>query len=86
MSCDTREGREKLSPIKMVRAKHGGHLGFMYHQADKTVDEEIKISTEDVSFMPAELARFLEHTYERRDKLDKVIQATDASPIRKIER
>ena len=64
--CHSGEGRRKRSPISMVRTQHGGHLGYMFHQKDGNDP-----STEDVSFMPAELGRFVKHVFERRAYLER---------------
>ena len=64
--CHSAEGRSKRSPISMVRTEHGGHLGYMFHQKDGNESD-----MEDVSFMPAELARFVKHVFERRAYLER---------------
>ena len=46
-----------LAPIKMVRTKHGGHLGFMFHQ----LEEKDKNCDMVASWMPLELSRFIKH-------------------------
>jgi predicted alpha/beta-fold hydrolase len=50
-----------VAPIKMVRTKHGGHLGFMFHQLSET---EMMVKR-PASWMPLELARFVRHVHER---------------------
>lgn len=64
--CHSAEGRSKRSPISMVRTQHGGHLGYMFHQKDGNESD-----MEDVSFMPAELARFVKHVFDRRAYLER---------------
>ena len=49
-----------MAPIKMERQKHGGHLGFMFHQLDH--DEEK--CDRPTSWMPLELARFVSHVHD----------------------
>ena len=66
--CHSSVGREKKSPITLVRSDYGGHLGFMFHRRDETEDEA---PFEEVSFMPSELARFVNHVFERRAWLEK---------------
>lgn len=68
-SCDLND----MSPIKMVRTDHGGHLGFMFAQEEK-VEERLEEITEDAraSWMPSELARFFDCVYKKRDELDTV--------------
>lgn len=66
--CDSITGRQNQSPIKMARTANGGHLGYMFHQLEE--DEE-EYQAEDVSFMPLELARFVNHVFERRRYLEK---------------
>eukprot|EP00978_Attheya_sp_CCMP212_P015829 scaffold40970_cov49-Attheya_sp.AAC.2 len=53
-----------VAPIKMVRTDHGGHLGFMFHQSS-TDDNGGRIDTNKppASWMPMELARFIEHVH-----------------------
>lgn len=46
-----------LAPIKLVRAKHGGHLGFMFHQLHKKEKDHDAVA----SWMPLELSRFIRH-------------------------
>ncbi|KAG7352703.1 alpha/beta fold family hydrolase [Nitzschia inconspicua] len=66
--CDSPIGQKNLSPIKLVRTKHGGHLGFMFHQRSK--EDRYLQAKEGVSFMPSELARFVTHVFDRRAGLD----------------
>ena len=47
------------APIKMERTKHGGHLGFMFHQLSRAEKKEQRVS----SWMPTELARFISHVH-----------------------
>jgi predicted alpha/beta-fold hydrolase len=63
-SCDTIVGRARQSPIKLVRTEHGGHLGYLFH-----VKKDDGRDPEEVSFMPSELARFVQHVFECRSKL-----------------
>jgi predicted alpha/beta-fold hydrolase len=49
------------APIKMVRTKHGGHLGFMFHQ----LSENEKMVKRPASWMPMELARFFHHVHDK---------------------
>jgi len=52
------EGGGKV-PLKMVRTKHGGHLGYIFHQPDQTENEQAV-----ASWMPTELAaRFIQHVH-----------------------
>ena len=46
------------APIKMVRTKHGGHLGNLFHQRREGE------SVPQTSWMPTELARFVRHVHE----------------------
>ena len=58
------QGREAggPAPIKFVRTEHGGHLGYMFHQAAAQGDGGSSKSTErQTSWMPSELARFFDH-------------------------
>jgi len=48
-----------MAPIKMERTKHGGHLGFIFHQRSETE----KKSERSSSWMPTELARFISHVH-----------------------
>ncbi|KAL7473617.1 hypothetical protein ACHAXS_014100 [Conticribra weissflogii] len=48
-----------IAPIKMERTQYGGHLGFMFHQLS---EEEKKIERKS-SWMPMELARFVNHVH-----------------------
>lgn len=49
------------APLKLTRTEHGGHLGHMFHHVDK---EELKEKPQPVaSFVPMELARFLDHVH-----------------------
>ena len=66
---------DETSPIRMVRTAHGGHLGFMFHQAADTSAKESLADgelEERASWMPSELSRFLNCAFENRAKLDKV--------------
>lgn len=45
----------------MVRTKHGGHLGFMFHQ----LSENEQMVKRPASWMPMELARFLNHVHDK---------------------
>jgi uncharacterized protein len=73
-SCD----HNPHSPIKMLRTDHGGHLGFMFHQDSAEEDEGAKlnragvVNKERASWMPAELARFLDLARKERRGLDRV--------------
>jgi len=49
------------APIKMVRTKHGGHLGFMFHQ----LSENEQMVKRPASWMPMELARFLNYVHDK---------------------
>lgn len=44
-------------PLKMVRTKHGGHLGYIFHEPDQEATERAAY------WMPTELARFVEHIH-----------------------
>ncbi|CAB9497251.1 Protein ABHD1 [Seminavis robusta] len=67
--CTSKEGREKRSAVRLVRTKYGGHLGYMFHQReDDTREQE---GRDEVSFMPGELSRFIQHVWERRTSLMK---------------
>lgn len=46
------------SPLKMVRTEHGGHLGYIFHQTEQTDEKRM------ASWMPTELARFVEHVHD----------------------
>lgn len=46
-----------LAPVKLVRTKHGGHLGFMFHQLEGKDTNNGKVA----SWMPLELSRFIRH-------------------------
>jgi predicted alpha/beta-fold hydrolase len=48
----------------MVRTEYGGHLGFMFHQKQ---EDETDIT--DISFMPAELARYIDYVSDARTNL-----------------
>jgi uncharacterized protein len=63
--CTSAEGRKKRSTVRLVRTDYGGHLGYMFHQRDK-----VQTTEEEVSYMPSELSRFLQHVWERRSSLD----------------
>jgi hypothetical protein len=65
--CDSITGQRNRSPIKLVRTKYGGHLGFMFHQCNETQEEMEK----EASFMPTELARFINHIFDYRGYLEK---------------
>jgi hypothetical protein len=54
------DGGNDVAPIKMVRTKHGGHLGFMFHQLSETE----KALERPASWMPLELARFVSHVHD----------------------
>jgi uncharacterized protein len=56
--CDSVAGKSRRSPIRVIRSDHGGHLGYMFHN---TGDDEV--SLDEVSFMPSELARFIDHIH-----------------------
>lgn len=47
------------APLKMVRTKHGGHLGYIFHQPEPEDSRSVS------SWMPTELARFVEHVHEQ---------------------
>lgn len=49
------------APLKMVRTKHGGHLGYIFHESEQTDGERVG------SWMPSELARFVQHVHEHPD-------------------
>lgn len=49
-----------LAPVKLVKTKHGGHLGFIFHQLDENETSKGKVA----SWMPLELARFIRHVGE----------------------
>ena len=54
------------APVKLVRTDSGGHLGFCFQQVEgNQVDGEAATSN-GVSWMPSELARFLGHIQGRR--------------------
>jgi uncharacterized protein len=74
--CHSYEGRQKHSPITLVRTQHGGHLGFMFHK-----DEKGEIENKDVSFMPQELARFVDHVWERRIAMEQKQEIPVAKPM-----
>jgi len=65
--CDSLEGQNTQSPIKLKRTDHGGHLGYMFHQ----ISDSDKDNNQDVSFMPFELSRFINHVFERRTFLER---------------
>ncbi len=44
-------------PLKMVRTKHGGHLGDIFHEPDQEATERAAY------WMPTELARFVKHIH-----------------------
>jgi uncharacterized protein len=73
-SCD----HNPHSPIKMHRTDHGGHLGFMFHQDGAEDNEGAKLNKEGAvnmeraSWMPSELARFLDLARKERIELDRV--------------
>ncbi len=52
------------SPIKMEQTQHGGHLGFMFHQLRDSDD----CTERKASWMPMELARFINHVHECNSK------------------
>ena len=47
------------APIKMVRTKFGGHLGYLFHRLSDAEKKEKRTS----SWMPTELARFVRHIH-----------------------
>ena len=47
------------APIKMVRTKFGGHLGYLFHRLSDAEKKEKRTS----SWMPTELARFVSHIH-----------------------
>lgn len=49
------------APLKMVRTKHGGHLGYIFHQPEQSEYAEIE---RVASWMPTELARFIQHVHD----------------------
>jgi len=62
--CDYEGGVDhRRLPIKLVRTEHGGHLGYMFHDAGGD-DDSIETGS---SWMPAELARFLVHVQTLED-------------------
>eukprot|EP00957_Ditylum_brightwellii_P062702 4758694-Ditylum_brightwellii.AAC.1 len=66
--CD---GGPDAAPIKMLRTEHGGHLGYLFHQQEQTkeiVDDEDEFSA---SWMPSELARFLDHVSSKQSATHK---------------
>ena len=78
--CHSTQGRQNLSPITLVRTKHGGHLGCMFHS-----DDDDELDTKEVSFMPSELARFVEHVWKRRTSMEQeqpVIEEGEMVPQR----
>jgi predicted alpha/beta-fold hydrolase len=68
--CDSAFGKEKRTPVKLVRTEHGGHLGFMFHQRRRE-EMNMKLGQSETSFMPQELARFVSHVFEGRNSLQK---------------
>ena len=50
-------------PLKMVRTRHGGHLGYLFHQLDREGTEC------PASWMPTELARFVEHVHKHPENV-----------------
>jgi predicted alpha/beta-fold hydrolase len=50
-------------PLKMVRTKHGGHLGYIFHEPDQEATERAAY------WMPTELARFVEHIHSHPESL-----------------
>jgi uncharacterized protein len=64
--CTSPVGRKKRSPVRLVRTDYGGHLGYMFHQREK-----VETTEDEVSYLPSELSRFLQHVWERRSSLDK---------------
>ena len=55
-----------LAPIKMERSKHGGHIGYMFHQ----LSDAEKKSKRSVSWMPIELTRFISHVHNYENNED----------------
>lgn len=55
------DGGGGVAPIKMVRTDHGGHLGFMFHRPSDVEKREAIAMAGRESWMPTELARFLDH-------------------------
>lgn len=49
-----------MAPIKIIRTRYGGHLGFMFQQLSETE----KMVKRPASWMPMELARFVRHVHE----------------------
>jgi len=49
-----------LAPVKLLRTKHGGHLGYLFHQLEENETSQDK----EASWMPLELARFIRHVRE----------------------
>ena len=60
------------APVKLVRTKTGGHLGFCFQQVEDDEEEGDSSNTvagkntDVISWMPSELARFLQHIQGRR--------------------
>lgn len=48
------------APIKMIRMEHGGHLGFVFHQVDKS-DERLSEGSHAPSWSATQVGRFLKH-------------------------
>ena len=65
--CDSDVGQRTKSPIKMVRSKHGGHLGYMFHSIIRPSsqpdgdNQSNDAENMEVSFMPSEMARFIDY-------------------------
>ena len=61
--CDSESGEQNQSPIRMLRSEHGGHLGYMFHS--QVLGGGDGNGNTQASFMPTELARFINHCHEQ---------------------
>ena len=54
------------APVQIHRTDYGGHCGFCFQQYDESDDDETSLPS--VSWMPLELARFLQHVLDQKSK------------------
>ena len=54
------------APVQIHRTDYGGHCGFCFQQYDESEDGETSLP--NVSWMPSELARFLQHVLDQKQE------------------
>jgi predicted alpha/beta-fold hydrolase len=53
-----------IAPLKLSRTEHGGHLGHLFHvRGVQNNDNDNEDGVPSTSFMPVELARFIDHVH-----------------------